>query len=60
MATSVSSSDFTRMHAIIWELFNRTNVFLSSFKSLSSLWDDESTALFFEFIFERKYMGQQI
>lgn len=42
MSTSVSSSDFTRMHAITWELFIRTNVFLSSFKSLSLLWDDES------------------
>ncbi len=40
--TSVSLSGLTRMHAIRWELFIRTNVFLSSFKSRSSLWDDES------------------
>lgn len=41
MCTSLSPSDFTRMHAIR-ELFIRTNVSFSSFKSLSSLWDDET------------------
>lgn len=41
MAAPVASSDIPQIHKIILELFIRTNVFLSSFKSPSSLWGDE-------------------